>query len=232
MENLITNEDIKSQTNNYDSNSEYGDINLINNLPTSYQSNKPKNTLPENEINKILSNSTEIEKKEWIKLCFNDYISYEKKDGTFSKGGYIKNIIRTESNKLMFKILLESTSNYNKPYSIYFTTIKKLYKRNFINNNNSTNLDDNNINNTDFINNVLKPLFLESEYKLNILEKKINIFDDKIKSIDIVINDIKDLERAIMKNLNDIQNNKTNIITIKKNLTDTILKIKKLHNLS
>jgi hypothetical protein len=77
----------------------------------------------------LIKNTIIIPEDRWYTLEPGLFISYDKPDGSFVKGGYIISVGTTKTNnRKYFKINFYQTDN-SKGYTLYFDNIKTLYKK-------------------------------------------------------------------------------------------------------
>ena len=133
--NDIVNDNIDNNVNNdiNDINDINSDItnqidNVINNASSDNNKLSNKKTYTDEEKKQIINNTIVIHKDKWQNLESGIFVSYDKIDNTFVKGGYIHMVNKSNDGKLYFRIIF-SQLNPDKGYILYFDQIKTLYKK-------------------------------------------------------------------------------------------------------
>lgn len=87
--------------------------------------------ITEDDKEDMLIGYQKVPKSEWKDLKYYTHIRYEKNDGSFMKGGFIKNVWKNNDEN---KIKIELTTNFNSynafVWSINLNNIKNIWKRN------------------------------------------------------------------------------------------------------
>jgi hypothetical protein len=82
------------------------------------------------DINELLVGYTLVPNSEWKSLKHYNHIRYQRKDGSFRNGGYIKNIwLNTDTNKIKIEIAT-NLSHGAYSWSIGLQNIEKIWRKN------------------------------------------------------------------------------------------------------
>lgn len=94
-------------------------------------SNKMENTI---DTEALLIGYTEVPREQWVSIPYKSHIRYLRNDGKMVKGGYVVSLINIIDKNGKNTIKIDIVSNMNQPnalnWSIYGTSIDKIWKQN------------------------------------------------------------------------------------------------------
>jgi hypothetical protein len=90
--------------------------------------NKEKKQYTLEEKNELIKNTIVIPKDKWVNLEPGVFISYDKLDGIFVKGGYIQIFNKSKTGRDYFRIIFNQ-SDTAKGYTLYLDQIQTIYKK-------------------------------------------------------------------------------------------------------
>jgi len=104
------------------------DINNNNADNKKIKLSKDKKIYTLEEKTELIKNTIVIPEDKWVNLEPGVFISYDKLDGTFVKGGYIQIFNKSKQGRNYFRIIFNQ-SDTSKGYTLYLDLIKTIYKK-------------------------------------------------------------------------------------------------------
>jgi hypothetical protein len=117
---------INDNVNNAINDNVNNEINDNINNKNKIKKSKKEYTIEEKDA--IIKNTIHIPKDKWMNLEPGVFISYDRLDDTFVKGGYIQIVNKSKAGKDYFRIIFNQNDTQN-GYTLYLDQIKTIYKK-------------------------------------------------------------------------------------------------------